>query len=195
MSNPVKLKLSSVNRPYPGEQGSGDLPFHYAKRDELVLGLVDSLGHGERAHASSMLIKGFLDAHWGSELTQLLDQLHARMRGGIGAAICLAHVALGSGALRCVGIGNVNAWILGSGDQRFVNRDGVLGQYYRTPVAQEARLKPGDKLIFASDGVQERLYTQFDRAELARDPDSLAAYLLRHYGKVHDDASCLVFEF
>ncbi len=195
MTDPDQLRLSAVNRPYPGHDRSGDLPFYYTNGEDLVLGLVDSLGHGEPAHASSMLIKDFLDAHWRPELTLLLDQLHARLRGGIGAAICLAHVALGSGALRCVGIGNVRAWILGSVDLRFVNRDGVLGQHYRTPVVQEAQLKPGDKLIFTSDGMQERLFTQCDRAELARDPDSLAAYLLRHYGKIHDDASCLVFEF
>ena len=195
MTDSAQLRLGMVNRPYPGQECSGDLPFYYTKGDDLLLGLVDSLGHGAVAHASSMLIKDFLDRHWRTELTDVLDGLHATLRGGIGAAICLAHVALGSGALKCMGIGNVRAWIVGSTDQRFVSRDGVLGQHYRTPVVQEAQLKPGDKLIFASDGVQERLFTQCDRAELARDPDSLAAYLLRHYGKIHDDASCLVFEF
>ena len=184
-----------VNRPYPGEQTSGDWPFYYTEGDELLLGLVDSLGHGAAANATSMKIREYLDDHWRVDLTGLLDGLHAFARGGLGAAICLAHVSLGSGALRCLGVGNVRAWLLGSTDQRFVSRDGVLGHHYRTPVMQTAQLKSGDKLILASDGIQERLFTQCDRTALARDPDSLAEYLLRHYGKTHDDASCLVFEF
>lgn len=195
MTVPEKLRLSMVNRPYPGQKDSGDWPFYYTDGDNLLLGLVDSLGHGASAHASSMQIKNFLEEHWQSELVNLLDNLDDYLRGGLGAAICLAHVELGTGLLRCLGIGNVRAWILGSTEQRFVSRDGVIGQHYRTPVLQEARLEQGDKLIIASDGIQERLFTQCDRTELSRDPTSLANYLLRHYGKAHDDASCLVFEF
>jgi hypothetical protein len=195
MTNPEQLKLCMVNRPYPGQEASGDWPFYYIKGDDLLLGLVDSLGHGASAHAGSMQIKDFVEAHWHVDLPRLLGDLHAAVSGGLGAAICVAHVALGSGELRCLGIGNVRASVLGSANLHFVSRDGILGQNYRTPMLQEAHLVRGDKLIFASDGLQERLFTQCDQTEFSRSPDSLAKYLLRHYGKAHDDASCLVFEF
>ena len=195
MSVPNQLKLSMVNRPYPGQATSGDWPFFYARGDDLLLGLVDSLGHGAPAHAFSMQIRGFLDAHWHAELPRLIDELHVAVRGGLGAAICLAHVTLGLGVLRCVGIGNVHASALGSINRRFVSRDGVLGLHYRTPMVQEARLARGDKIIVASDGMQERLFRQCGLTEASRSPDSLVQHLLCHYGKSHDDASCLVFEF
>lgn len=195
MNDTSLLRLHTVNRPYAGEAYSGDWPFYYLRDNDLVLGLVDGLGHGKMAYASSMRIKAFLDSHWHAELDALLDELHLAVRGGQGAAICMVHVGLDCGALSCLGVGNVRAWLLGSQEQRFVSRDGVLGQHYRTPLVQTAQLSKGDKLVLASDGIQERLFTQCDRAELSRDPISLANYLLRHYGKVHDDASCLVYEF
>lgn len=195
MKTPDQLKLGMVNRPYPGQEASGDLPFFYTRDDDLVLGLIDSLGHGSPAHQGSLRIKEFLDRHWQVDLTRLLDELHHTIRGGLGAAISVAHVTLGSGALRWAGIGNISASVRGSSDQRLVSRDGILGQHYRTPKLQEAKLVPGDKLIFVSDGMQERLFTQCGKAEFALDPEPLAAYLLRHYGKVHDDASCLIFEY
>jgi hypothetical protein len=195
MRDTDQLNLGMVNRPYPGQDASGDWPFYYTEGDKLLLGLVDSLGHGPSAHAGSMRIKEFLDMHWQTELPRLFDNLHAAVQGGVGAAICMAQVALDSGDLRWAGIGNIRASVLGSSDQRFVSRDGILGQHYRTPIMQEACLVPGDKLVFVSDGIRERLFTQCDRAEFSRNPDLLADYLLRHYGKNYDDASCLIFEF
>ena len=195
MSNLDQLKLGMVNRPYPGQDASGDWPFYYTEGNHLLLGLVDSLGHGDSAHAGSMRIKEFLDTHWKIELPRLLDELHHGVRGGQGAAICLAHVELASGKLCWAGIGNIRSSVHGSSSLRFVSRDGILGQHYRTPVVQDACLAPGDKLIFVSDGMRERLFTQCGRAEFSLNPDLLADYLLRHYGKAHDDASCLIFEF
>ena len=195
MKNLDQLKLGMVNRPYPGQAESGDWPFYFVEGDDLLLGLVDSLGHGPAAHAGSMQIKAFLDTHWQTELPLLLDELHEAIRGGLGAAICMARVALDSGELRWTGIGNTCASVIGASCQRFVSRDGILGQHYRTPVVQEARLSRGDKLVFISDGIQERCFTQCDEADFSLEPEILAGYLLRHYGKVHDDASCLIFEY
>ncbi len=195
MRDPDQLKLGMVNRPYPGQDRSGDWPFYYSEGDELLLGLVDSLGHGGPAYAGSMRIKEFLDENWRTELPRLLDDLDKAVRGGLGAAISVARIALGSGDIRWAGIGNIRASVHGASDQRLVSRDGIIGQHYRTPLVQEASMVSGDKLVFVSDGLQERLFTQCDRAEFSLEPDSLAEYLLRHYGKMHDDASCLIFEF
>ena len=190
-----QLQFGIVNRPYPGQEVSGDLPFYYTEGESLLLGLVDSLGHGPSAYAVSMRIKEFLDTHWKMDLARLLEELHEALRGGLGAAISLAGVSLDSGTLRWAGIGNINASIVGSSNQRLVSRDGTLGQHFRTPNVQEACLDSGDKLIFISDGLQERLFNRCDQTEFSLKPDLLADYLLRHYGKAHDDASCLVFEF
>lgn len=195
MNDAHQLKIGMVNRPFPGQEGSGDLPFFYYKGDDLLVGLIDSLGHGPAAHASSNRIKAFLDAHWHSDLPRLLDALNNAVTGDLGAAIGIAHVSLGSGEIRWAGVGNVLGNIVGSSNLRLVSRDGVLGQHYRTPVVQEAQLETGDKLILVSDGMQERLFTQCSDTELSREPGVLANYLLRHFGKAHDDASCLIFEF
>lgn len=195
MSLDDAIKVGMVNRPYPGQENSGDLPFLYSRDGELLIGLIDSLGHGNTAHAGSLRIKDFLDAHWHTDLTKLLDSLHAATTGGVGAAIGLAHVSLESGAMTWAGVGNVLGNISGSASMRLVNRDGVLGQHYRTPVLQEAVLSQGDKVVLVSDGMQERLFTNCSSSEFAQPPGELAQFLLRHFGKPYDDASCLVFEF
>lgn len=194
MSAPAHLRIATENRPYPGQHHSGDWPFYFCRENALLMGVADGLGHGDLAYASSMRVKAFLDAGWHPELPRLFDGLNAHLAGGQGAALALVHVSLSDGALRFAGIGNVRAWLFGSAPQSFVSRDGVLGQHYRTPVLQQAAMAEGDKLVIASDGLQERLATQCDRETLSCPPETLAHHLLQRFGKAYDDASCLVFE-
>ena len=75
-----------------------------------------------------------------------------------------------------------------------MNRDGVIGQHYRTPIVQEATLHGGDKFVLASDGIRERALTNLGNPECSLPPGELADYLSRHHGKAYDDVSCLIYE-
>lgn len=189
------LKIAFENRPFHGERHSGDLPFFDQATDSLLLGLADALGHGEQAFKLASDIEVFMRENSNHNVLTLLEDMHRAFRQSIGAAISLARVNLRSGHLQFAGIGNVHSCVIGQTDRSFVCRDGILGQNRRSPLLQDCQLTPGDKVVFASDGIQQRFYTRGDRKLLLAEPRHVARYLITEFGKRHDDSSCLVFEF
>lgn len=184
-----------VNTPFKGELKSGDLPFYYREGNHLLLGLIDALGHGKEANRLSVEIKAYLDEHWHCNCNQLLYDLNDAIANSIGAAISLAHINLSSADIEFAGVGNVKGYIIGEKNNSFVSKDGVVGQNMRSPLVQKKKLVKRDKVIFCSDGIQERFYVLADRQKLALSPEQVTRYIQNEFGKDHDDASCMVFEY
>jgi serine/threonine protein phosphatase PrpC len=189
------LKIAKKNRPFRGEFNSGDLPFYYQDGETILLGLIDAVGHGNEAFKLSARIKKFLNSHWHTDFTKLLNEIDHEIKASIGAAISLVSINLSSSRLNFAGVGNVNVYLIGQKEVLFVSRDGVVGQNMRTPLIQTQPLIKRDKVILCSDGIQERFYSLADRKILARSPEHVVNYIQKEYGKDHDDASCLVYEF
>ena len=187
----VKIK----NRPFEGEWQSGDCPFFEMQEGKLHLGLFDVLGHGHEAAKLAKTLPKMVKPLLGMSTDKLIEEIHLNMQGSLGAALSYVQIDLDTGELVFSGVGNVLAFISGSAKKQFVSKDGVLGQNIRTPLLQYAVLKEGDKLVLASDGVQSRCYGLLDDYFLDKSAEYLSSYLIEKFGKSHDDASCLVFEF
>jgi len=189
------LKVFVENRPYPGEKNSGDLPFFFQGKESLLLGIADGLGHGPRAHAVTLQVEEYLKQYWQDDILRMFENLDRALQSSIGAAIGLGHINLLNGKMEYAGIGNTRAYVLGEKSYRFVCNDGIVGQKMRTPLLQSYQLTEGDKVILTTDGIQERVYNDSSHHYVTTNPETISRSIVEHYGKLYDDASCLVFEF
>lgn len=165
---------------FEGEIYCGDMTFHQSLEDGFFMAVADGLGHGESAYQTVQPIYRFLQDNASSDVMALIKQIDQQIRPSQGAALALAYVDLQKAQLSFVGVGNINAYLIGENDQSFVSRDGMVGANMRTPKLQTIDLKAGDKLVMISDGIQNRFYSQGSREILLASPVELLEHLFQH---------------
>ena len=179
-------------RPKLGEVVCGDAAFRVDRQGGLLLLVVDGTGHGPEARDAAARVEDTVRASSATEPAILLDLLDRALRGYVGAAAGVVRIDASGRHLVYAGIGNVSARVVGTKEVRLVNRDGMLGQRFRTPREQHIELQPTDAIVMHSDGISEH-FDSGSLPELAWAPAArVAALLLSRFGKRHDDASCLV---
>lgn len=187
-----------VSRALGGERQSGDASLVQATAGGVFVAVVDGLGHGEEAAAASGVAISTLREYVDEPLPALLQRCHDALLLTRGAAITLAVLDRVSATLTWAGVGNVEAVLIASGQGPprdklcLTNRSGVVG--YRLPQVETgiAPIFPGDLLILATDGIDDR----FISTEIGDGaPDGLARSLLDRYGKATDDALVLVLRW
>lgn len=192
---PVAYDYAVASRPFPGERQSGDAALVDADADNILVAVVDGLGHGaEAAHAASVATRT-LQGRTGRPLVQLFELCDAALRPTRGAALAVAALQTSGASLSWSGVGNVEGVLIPSGygpprrKQYLINQGGVVG--YRMPAVhvRSVPIHPGDVLIFATDGIDER----FSESDLpAGTPEQVARAILERHGKNSDDALVLV---
>ena len=190
-----QLEHYAVVRPLRGERVGGDAVVARELDGGLFLAIIDVLGHGSEAHEVALVAEQFLAAHASANLTRTMQKLHEELKGTRGAAAGLCHLDAESGQVRYVGIGNTTARKVARAPVRLVSRDGIIGDNARTPHECCLQLEPGEVLLLYTDGVSD----SFDIAEypsiLLDAPRTVAATVVRLFGKRHDDAACIAARF
>jgi serine phosphatase RsbU (regulator of sigma subunit) len=182
-------------RPCFGHTVGGDTAIALNLEDGLFLGIVDVLGHGPDAHVVAQIACDCIREHASPDVAAVLVRLDERLRGTLGAAAGLAFVNLARGELRYVGVGNTAARRLGSGEERLVSREGIVGGRMRTPQERRVGLSDGDLVLLYTDGVSDRFGVNDYPGMLADEPASVAALVVDRFGKHHDDATCIAFRY
>ena len=162
---------------------------------QCFLALVDVLGHGSEAHDVALIAQKYLEQNYCEELVDVMQGLHACLKGTRGAVAAVCRLNAETGELIYVGIGNITVRVLGSRNARFVSGDGIVGYMMTTPREQNLKLFPGDVLVMYSDGIKEH----FDLSEypgiLTGNAKSIAVGLLNQFGKKNDDVSCIALKY
>ena len=184
------------NRPFVGEEHSGDkIVIRHSERF-ILLAVIDGLGHGSEAHYMSTVIANHLsvlDEY--SSPDDMLIALNKSCMPSICAAVGIGVIDKDSQTFTFSAIGNISAYILNNKSHSFVSRDGNIGNNMRQPFSQVKSLHAGDLLVLHSDGIKSRFYTQFEQAILKHSPEVILNYIFTHFDKYHDDASCIVFRY
>lgn len=187
-----------ASRALAGERQSGDAALVCAREGGILVAVVDGLGHGEEAAAAAGVAIATLRQHATQPLAALLQQCHQTLLPTRGAAMALATLDTVSASLNWCGVGNIEGILLAPrhgtphGKRYLTNRGGVVG--YRLPAlcASSEPLSPGDLLIFATDGIDER----FVAGGIPRGtPSHVARAILDRHGKATDDALVLVLHW
>ena len=159
------------------------------------LALVDVLGHGGPAREVAVLAEQYLERNHHEDLVELMNGLHACLKGTRGAVAAFSRLDLETGELKYVGMGNITVRVLGPRASRFVSRDGILGYMISKPREETTRLFVGDVLVMYSDGVREHFESYECASLLTGAAETIAAGLIRCFGKGNDDASCIALRY
>lgn len=157
--------------------------------------LVDGVGHGKEAHRVADVAEQYLREESGRELVEMMQGLHAALKGTRGVVAAVCRLDTGTGEIRFVGIGNITVRIFGERNHRFVSRDGIVGYMIASPREQRERLQPGDLVMLSSDGIKEHFNPDEFPGLLSGPAQKIAETVLQTFGKRDDDASCIVLRY
>jgi phosphoserine phosphatase RsbX len=182
-----------------GESVSGDTYVVAPIPGGTLVAAMDGLGHGPDAAVASQAAAEVVREHADEPVRELLQRCHRALRRTRGVAMSLVAVRADPPAMEWIGVGNVEARVLRSGesedrgaDESILLRGGVVG--YQVPDLRPSAipLGPGDTLLMATDGVEPGFADEVDRAAPVAD---LAVALLEGHGKETDDGLVLAARF
>lgn len=197
-ARPARLTVewATASRAKPGEEHTGDSSCVVPFAEGTVIGVIDGLGHGKEAAASAEIACREITEHPADDVLALVRRCHSALIGARGVALTAATIDARRGRLTWIGVGNVEgvAVQIGPSGQttrtRLINRGGVVGSALPQLRAEVLPLFPGDVLVFATDGIDQRFADDLIRD--LRNPQDLANGLLTRYARINDDALILV---
>lgn len=186
----VSPPIGAICLPVGGETQSGDgwAVRHRAGSTQVMLS--DGLGHGPlAAEVSDRAIGAFENAPHQSP-AQLMQTLHAALKGTRGAAVALAEIT--GDTLIFAGVGNIGASLFtGSRSQGLVSMNGIVGHQMRKVSEFRYACQPSDLLVMHSDGLSGRWKIEDYPGLAHRAPQLVAGVFFRDFRRTKDDATIL----
>jgi negative regulator of sigma-B (phosphoserine phosphatase) len=184
------LEWSVAGRPMAGEHQSGDEAVVCAVGREALVAAIDGVGHGSAAaRAARVAIDALRAAPWG-DIVALTKRCHAALRPTRGAAVGLA-VLPGDGTAIWLGVGNIAGRLVHAGEPSpagghwLLSQSGVVGDDLPPLRPASLRLRRGDVLVLATDGVDGAFA---DDLMATGTCEQIATRVLNTHARVTDDA-------
>ena len=194
-SPPIQWAVAA--RPQDGSARCGDQAVVAQLAQDVLLAVVDGLGHGDAAADAAARAASALEGYTNEALSAVVERCHAALLGTRGAALSLAVLSLQQRTLTWLGVGNVGGVLVRA--QRRASRKyeylmpgrGIVGA--QLPSLRPATLPvgPGDTLVLATDGLRP----DWSEGLRSGDPRRLTEQLLARYGLATDDALVLAARF
>ena len=188
-----RRRVGAWSRCRAGEDVNGDGYFVGRHGGNVLLAVVDGLGHGRGARdATDAALATFED--WAGEppdavLAAAHDALRAT-RGAVAAAVVIDREAE---RFHYAGVGNIDVRVFNSPEPvRPVPINGTLGSRLSALRVWPHRWSEGTTIVMTSDGVSASWDIGSYPGLLAKSPQIFAGVLLRDYGRDSDDATALV---
>ena len=167
MSSPKKnkwLEYGVASIILPGQKESGDLYIVKETDNQILIAVVDGLGHGSEAASAAKLAVNELDHYAHESVIALTKFCHERLKGTRGVVIALVAISKVDETLTWLSIGNVEGMLLRSEPQlnpsnpvyeSIIMRPGVIG--FRLPplYASVMSISKGDLIILSTDGISD----------------------------------------
>jgi serine phosphatase RsbU (regulator of sigma subunit) len=194
-----RLQVGVAIAPMYGQVASADRHVVRSVDDEVLVAVLDGIGHGEEAVRAAMLAVQTLHESPLETLDSLVLRCHHKLRATRGVVMSLARLDLANSRLTWLGIGNVTGVLFRAraGESLQVReslllRGGALGHRLPSLQSSSLQLAAGDTLVLATDGVA----STFDQEALPpTSAPQLAGQILARYGKGNDDALVLVVRY
>ena len=196
ISPPIECAVAELAR--PGQSESGDRHLVLSTADGGLVAVVDGLGHGAEAASAAKMAVMALERGADRPLVQIVRDCHQSLIGTRGAVLSAAAFSVIDDSMTWLGVGNVDGRLLrapasgGAPPEALLVRGGVVGAQLPPLVPRIVRLRRGDMLIIATDGIR----SEFLDAPLPyQEPQALADHVLARWSTQTDDALVLVVRY
>jgi serine phosphatase RsbU (regulator of sigma subunit) len=187
-----------ASRPLAGELLSGDTHVVASSAHQIIVGVIDGLGHGPEAAAAADAAAAAIVRHATQPLIDVAQCCHEELRNTRGVAMSIAAFAPEAQTMSWLGVGNVEGVLFRANEradsprETLLARGGVVG--YRLPALRVAVLPVcrDDVLVFATDGIKSAFSTE---SPLGLSVRNAADGLLARFAKQSDDALVLVVRY
>ncbi|MFD1587533.1 ATP-binding protein [Halorientalis brevis] len=191
-TTPCPLGFGAASRPKSPGTSNGDSFIIKRWNDTALVGVIDGLGHGPKAHDAAIAAKGYVERHYDRSMESIFTGTERACRGTRGVVMALARFDWAAESVTFASVGNINCKVDGPADLSIVPRRGVLGSNGPDPVVTTSSWTPDSRMVLFSDG----MVSHWDWAEydaLFQEPATVTARkLLAQLGKDHDDATVVV---
>jgi len=177
----------------PGETAGGDGGWAGLTSAGGSIIVADGLGHGPQAAEASLAATSVFGASPAAGPMDILARAHGELRSTRGAAVSILHLDTQADTIRCCGAGNVLARVIsGMSDRSILTQHGTVGLQIRRPDEVTQPWPDHAVLVVHSDGIESRWGTDRLMPLLGRDPQLMAAVLIRDHMRGRDDATVVV---
>lgn len=190
---------SVARAPKKGESICADRYLVSEKQDQILVAVIDGLGHGAKAdEASRRAVKTLDDFNNGESIIDMIYRCHRDLRNTRGAVMSLGIINCTDKTLTWIGVGNVEGILLRGNSEKWkkteniILRGGVVGYELPSLKASLVPLATGDMLIFTTDGVDKDYTSEID---VENKPEKVVNNIAHGYFKETDDALALALEF
>jgi negative regulator of sigma-B (phosphoserine phosphatase) len=179
----------------PGQSESGDHHLICPNHDGVLIATVDGIGHGAEAAGAAETAMSILKTFADEPIISLVERCHEELRRTRGVVLSLASIDASRGMMTWLGIGNVQGVLMRAGARKgtvqevLLLRGGVVGSQLPPLQAAVLPVKPGDTLVFATDGVRDGFIESLSALE---SPQRAAERILARHQSGNDDALVLI---
>lgn len=154
----TSLEWDSVTMPMPGEDVPGDCAVVAFAERQMLLAVIDGVGHGADAAAAARVAAYTLRRAAHKDVASAVLECHRALAATRGAAISLASIDDREHTMTWLGIGNVEARLLHGAEplpvsESLLLHNGVVGHELPRLLPQTTPLARGDLVVFATDGI------------------------------------------
>jgi len=170
---------------------NGDAFIVRRQNRQLLVGVIDGLGHGEQAQVAALAAQGYVQKHGDLPLEKIFLGASRACRATRGVVMALARFSPPA-RMSFASVGNVEARVCGSRERiAFVPRRGIVGVDELRVAVHEVSWDPQWVLVLHTDGL--RTHWQWDDFPgLGREPaKEIASRLMRDLAIGNDDATVL----
>jgi phosphoserine phosphatase RsbX len=189
LREPVEWGVAKKSR--RGEATSGDLAVVALLPEGALVAAIDGLGHGGEAARAARRAGAVVRDRPSQDLVLLAERCHRALRHTRGAAISLAFVSALKSSITWLGVGSVEGRVV-SGDRSALRskgslalKSGVPGHELPTVRAATMKVRPGDVLLLATDGIEASFA---DALDISGTPQAISERILAAHRRPADDA-------
>lgn len=191
---PNRFSYSGYARPCPGETENGDAFLIDASEDNILVALLDGLGHGPEAHEASDMGIGIIRQCSSEPLDAIMQKVHAGINGTRGCAAAIFRLDIRGLGFEFAGIGNIRSKMFPRSEMSLYSRAGIVGKGRLPRVhVEKADWPEGSTLVMHSDGIAGWSHPETMERVRSRQAATGCHFLLKNFGYDHDDATvCII---
>jgi anti-sigma regulatory factor (Ser/Thr protein kinase) len=188
------LDFGFATRKHPGMDQNGDTFIYRRWNNEALVGVIDGVGHGEKAHKASLRAREYIESHYDLRLESIINGADRACRGtrGVVGGLVKLDWTVDPVKLNFCGIGNIECLMVDLEElekESLVSRRGLWGKSIPKPMV--VRMDWTDKtnkiLLIHSDGL--KTHWQIDDLKESAD---IANHMLSELARYNDDATIVV---